>query len=177
MTEQPTGQLAFAAGYSSTDSLLFDVSVEQRNLRGQGQYLRAAISTSQYEKSVDIRFTEPRFLGRNLAAGFDLFSVRTDYLSESSFSNQRTGVALRSQFPLGASTSLGLTYTLRQDDTQISELPVQLADGSIVDQCDPAYIGRSVLCDQKGQFLTSVLSYSYMWDRREERCDQADQRL
>ncbi|HWA21626.1 MAG TPA: outer membrane protein assembly factor BamA [Caulobacterales bacterium] len=168
VTEQPTGQLAFAAGYSSTESLLFDVSVEQRNLRGQGQYLRAAISTSQYEKSVDIRFTEPRFLGRNLQAGFDLFSVRTDYLSQSSFSNQRTGGSLRTQFPLGASTSLGLTYTLRQDDTQISELPVTLSDGSIVDQCNPNYIGRSVLCDQKGQFLTSVLSYNYFWDRRND---------
>jgi outer membrane protein insertion porin family len=43
-----------------------------------------------------------------------------------------------------------------------------LSDGSIVDQCNPNYIGRSVLCDQKGQFLTSVLSYNYLWDRRND---------
>ncbi len=168
VTEEATGQLAFAAGYSSSDSFLFDVSVEQRNLRGQGQYLRARASTSQYQKTVDLRFTEPRFLGRNLSAGVDLFSIATDYLSESSYSNQATGASLRAGFPLGGTTNLGLTYTLREDDTQIAEADVTLADGSVVDQCDPSYIGRSVLCDQKGKFLTSVLSYSYSWDRRND---------
>ena len=80
--EESTGELSFAAGYSSADSLVFDVSVSERNLRGRGQYLRLRASTSQRRKQVDIRFTEPRFLGRNLAAGFDLFSLHTDYLTE-----------------------------------------------------------------------------------------------
>ncbi|CAN0444944.1 unnamed protein product, partial [Scytosiphon promiscuus] len=35
--EQPTGELSFAAGFSSVDAYLLDVSASQRNLRGRGQ--------------------------------------------------------------------------------------------------------------------------------------------
>ena len=60
----------------------------------------------------DIRFTEPRFLGRDLAAGFDLFSLRTDFSDQSSFTNQSTGLGLRASFPLTERTGMGLTYSL-----------------------------------------------------------------
>ena len=166
--EEATGQLSFAAGYSSYESLLFDVMVEQRNLRGQGQYLRLRASTSSISRTIELRFTEPRFLGRNLAAGFDLFSLRTDYLDQSSFANQATGGSLRASFPLAESLSLGLVYTLRQDDTEIAEYPVQLTDGTIVDQCDALNLSRSILCDQKGKFLTSVLGYTLNFDKRND---------
>jgi outer membrane protein insertion porin family len=167
--EQATGQLSFAAGYSSYESLLFDVMVEQRNLRGQGQYLRLRASTSAIQKTVELRFTEPRFLGRNLAAGFDLFTLRTDYLDQSSFANQATGGSLRASFPLTEAVSMGLTYTLRQDDTTIAEYPVVLSDGvTVVDQCDPLNVSRSILCDQSGKFVTSVASYALNWDKRND---------
>ena len=76
VTEQPTGELAFGAGFSSTDAFLVDFSISERNLRGRGQFLRFRVSASSRRQQIDIRFTEPRFLDRNLAAGFDLFQVR-----------------------------------------------------------------------------------------------------
>src|SRR5690606_15006647 len=90
--EESTGELAFAAGYSSQESFLFDVSITERNLRGRGQFLRLRASSSSQRQQVDLRFTEPRFLGRELAAGFDLYSLRTDFLDQSSFENQSTGI-------------------------------------------------------------------------------------
>lgn len=173
--EQPTGELAFAAGYSSNESFLFDVSVSERNLRGRGQFLRLRASASSQRQQVDLRFTEPRFLGRELAAGFDLYSLRTDFLDQSSFENQSTGLGLRASFPLTDRTSLGLTYTLVNDDTEIADIFVD-ADGSgpsdiILNQCDPAYLGRPLLCDQEGSFLTSVVGYSFNWDRRNDVVD------
>ncbi len=176
--EDTTGELAFAAGFSSTDSFLFDVSVSERNLRGRGQFVRLRASTSSRRQQVDIRFTEPRFMGRDLAAGVDIYTLRTDYLSESSFENQSTGFGLRASFPITDTTSLGLTYTLRVDDTQIANLLVDL-DGSsattndIVDQCSPAVPAtqRPLLCDQEGSFITSVLGYAFNWDRRNDPVD------
>jgi outer membrane protein insertion porin family len=166
--EEATGQLAFAAGYSSSESLMFDISVEQRNLRGQGQYLRLAASTSAISKSVDLRFTDPRFLGRNLSAGVQLFTLRTDFLDQSSFSNQSTGGSVTFGFPLAESMSLSTTYTLREDDTRVASYPVFLTDGSLVDQCSPANLARSVLCDQSGRFLTSLGSYQFTLDKRND---------
>ena len=90
-------------------------------MRGRGQFLRLRASSSSQRQQVDLRFTEPRFLGRELAAGFDLYSLRTDFLDQSSFENQSTGMGLRTGFPIAERTSLGLTYTLIQDDTEIAD--------------------------------------------------------
>ncbi|MBT9445067.1 MAG: outer membrane protein assembly factor BamA [Hyphomonadaceae bacterium] len=179
--EDTTGELAFAAGFSSTDNFLFDVSVSERNLRGRGQFLRLRASTSSRRQQVDIRFTEPRFLGRDLAAGFDLYTLRTDYLDESSFENQSTGAGLRASFPVTDSTGIGLTYTFRQDDTQIADSLIDLnTDGDnnitttptdLVDQCDIRNLSRPLLCEQEGTFLTSVFGYTFNWDKRNDPVD------
>jgi outer membrane protein insertion porin family len=167
--EQSTGELAFAAGYSSTESFLFDVSITERNLRGRGQFLRLRASSSSQRQQVDLRFTEPRFMGREVSAGFDLYSLRTDFLDQSSFENQSTGFGLRTGFRIGERTNLGLTYSLIQDDTTIADFFVDHDANPLtpdVNQCDPVNASRPLLCDQEGTFLTSVLGFAVNWDRR-----------
>lgn len=147
VTEQPTGELAFGIGYSSTDSFLVDFSVSERNLRGRGQFLRLRVSESSRRRQIDIRFTEPRFLDRNLAAGFDLFQVRSNFSREASFETESTGFSLRTGFPLTASVEGGLNYTLRNDE-------VRTFSG-----VSPA-IARAA-----GSRITSLVGYSVAWNR------------
>lgn len=169
--EESTGELAFAAGYSSTESFLFDVSVTERNLRGRGQFLRLRASSSRQRQQLDLRYTEPRFMGREISAGFDLYSLHTDFLDQSSFENQSTGLGLRAGFPTSENTSLGLTYSLIQDDTEIANIGVD-HDNNIntapVDQCSVLNPGRPLLCDQEGTFLTSLMGFTVNWDRRNQ---------
>ena len=167
--EQSTGEFAFAAGYSSTESFLFDVSVTERNLRGRGQFLRLRASSSSQRQQLDLRFTEPRFMGREIAAGFDIYSLRTDFLSQSSFENQSTGIGLRTGFRIGERTNLGLTYSLVQDDTEIADIFIDHDSNFLtpdVNQCDPVNLTRPLLCDQEGTFITSVVGFQVNWDRR-----------
>lgn len=169
--EESTGELAFAAGYSSQESFLFDVSITERNLRGRGQFLRLRATSSSQRQQVDLRFTEPRFLGRELAAGFDLYSLRTDFLDQSSFENQSTGIGLRASFPTSERTSVGLTYNLVQDETEIADVYVDHDNNPttpVINQCDPDNLQRSFLCEQEGSFLTSVVGVTFNWDRRNE---------
>ncbi len=147
VSEQATGELAFGAGFSSADSFLVDLSISERNLRGRGQFLRFRVALSSRREQVDIRFTEPRFLDRNLAAGIDLFTVRSNFITEASFETQSTGFSLRAGFPTTRSTNLGLQYTLRTDDVRIF-----------------AGANQSLL-NQSGSRITSVLNYSLRWDR------------
>ncbi|RKR02746.1 outer membrane protein assembly factor BamA [Maricaulis maris] len=147
VTEQPTGELAFGAGFSSTDAFLIDLSISERNLRGRGQFLRFRISASSNRESLDIRFTEPRFLDRNLAAGFDLFRVNSDFLSEASFQTESTGASLRLGFPVTASTNLQLGYTYRTDNVLVYTS------------------ASSALLNQAGSRATSVLTYTLNWSR------------
>jgi outer membrane protein insertion porin family len=145
------------------------VSLTERNLRGRGQFLRLRASSSSQRQQLDLRFTEPRFMGREVSAGFDLYSLRTDFLDQSSFENQSTGIGLRTGFRIGERTSLGLTYSLINDDTQIADAFVDHDSNVLtpeVEQCDPVNGARPLLCDQEGTFLTSVFGFSVNWDRR-----------
>ncbi|MEM1035326.1 MAG: outer membrane protein assembly factor BamA [Pseudomonadota bacterium] len=126
--EQPTGELAFSAGFSSVDAFLIDLSVSERNLRGRGQTAVARISASDRQQLVDVRFREPRFLDRNLSAGIDLFSTRSDFLDVSNFETQTIGGGVSFGFPLTENTGLGLRYRLQSDEINVRDLPIIITD-------------------------------------------------
>jgi outer membrane protein insertion porin family len=152
--EQPTGELAFSAGYSSIDKMVIDMSIVQRNFRGRGQNLRARVSTGSLRRNIDFSFTEPRFLGRNLAAGVDLYSYRYDFSDYSGYITEQTGFSLRTAFPLSLNSSLGLRYSLRSDNIDVSGI-----------DCTGV---NSVLCSQSGSRLTSLIGYTWALDRRND---------
>ncbi len=147
VVEQPTGELAFGAGFSSTDAFLVDFSISERNLRGRGQFLRLRVSASSRRQQIDIRFTEPRFLDRNLAAGFDLFQVRSDFSREASFETESTGFSLRAGFPLTRAVQAGISYTLRNDEVRTF--------GGVSSSIERA----------QGSRVTSLMGYSLSWNR------------
>ncbi|MCA8902035.1 MAG: outer membrane protein assembly factor BamA [Hyphomonas sp.] len=122
--EQPTGELSFAAGFSSVDAYLIDLSASQRNLRGRGQSVVARVSSSSRQQVVDLRFTEPRFLDRNLSAGIDAFATRQDFEEFSDFTSETYGTGVRVAFPLTERMQLGLSYRLQYDDVQITDRDV-----------------------------------------------------
>ena len=108
--EQPTGELSFGAGYSTSEGIIGDISVTERNLMGKGQYVRLGFSGSLDRAQVDFSFTEPYFLDRNLAAGFDIFHKEVDLQSVASFNQRDTGGNIRLGFPLYENTQMGLRY-------------------------------------------------------------------
>lgn len=164
--EQPTGELSFSAGFSSADAFLVDLSITQRNLRGRGQLMRFVIRGSSNRREIDLRFTEPRFLGRNLAAGVELFDVTLDFLDEAGFRQSRTGGLISLAFPVTEYTSLSTRYSLRTEDV---EVPTGTCTGNPSTQAANA----SSLCDPTtglpyGQRLSSILGYTFAWDRRND---------
>ncbi len=129
VTEQSTGELSFAAGFSSVDAYLFDLSASQRNLRGRGQSVVARTSLSSRQQVVDLRFTEPRFLDRNLSAGIDLFATKQDFEEFTGFTSETIGGGVRVAFPLTDRMQLGLSYRLQADDVNIADRNI-IIDGA-----------------------------------------------
>ncbi|MGY8986081.1 MAG: outer membrane protein assembly factor BamA [Sphingomonadales bacterium] len=117
--EQSTGELSMGLGYSNFDKFMIDFSISERNLLGKGQELRLSTSYSARSKNVNLGFTEPYFLGRNMAAGVDLFRQTYDSRTESSFKTDSTGGSLRFGFALSEYIRLFERYTLRRDDVDI----------------------------------------------------------
>ncbi len=112
LLEQSTGELSFGAGYSTSEGVIGDISVSERNLLGRGQFLRLRLAGSQERMQIDLSFTEPRFLDRNLAAGFDLFHKDVNLSSASAFRTKTTGGSLRVGFPITENLWLTNSYTL-----------------------------------------------------------------
>lgn len=119
--EQSTGSFSIGVGISSTENFILDLSVEERNLMGRGQFLRFRVQASSRTRQVDIRFTQPYFLGRNLAAGVSLFNQRTNF-RESGFIRNRTGLGLNAGFQISEYGRGGLNYLLTFDDVTIDTI-------------------------------------------------------
>jgi len=158
VTEQPTGELSFSAGYSSVDQLVIDLGVTERNFRGRGEDVRARVSIGSIRQQVDFSFTEPRFLGRNLNAGYDAYYYKYDLTQFSAYKTTSLGTGVRLNFPLSLNSIGSLSYTIHTDDVEI----------------DPAFCSASSLlvspslCGQRGNFLTSRVGYGYRLDRRND---------
>jgi outer membrane protein insertion porin family len=112
LVEQSTGELSFGAGYSTSEGMIGDVSISERNLLGRGQFLRLRLAGSQERMQIDLSFTEPRFLDRNLAAGFDLFHKDVNLSSASAFRTRTTGGSVRLAFPITENLWLTNSYSL-----------------------------------------------------------------
>jgi len=166
--EKPTGELQVSAGYSSLEQFILSLSVTQRNFRGKGQELRLSASISSYSKSVQLGFTEPYLLGRNLALAFDLF--RKDYNSfnytntntrNQLYSSTSTGGQVRVGFAITEFWQASLRYGLSYDQISLNTSD-QYFSTNPLDQtrfCDPLKAGR-YLCDQLGNYFTSSIGYT-----------------
>ncbi len=135
VVEQPTGELSFGLGYSTSEGVIGDISITERNLMGKGQYVRLGFSGSLERAQVDFGFTEPHFLDRNLAAGFDLFYKTVDLTQQASFQERDAGGDLRLGFPIAENTQMGLRYKFDQETifgvTKNASLAVKDSEGTV----------------------------------------------
>jgi outer membrane protein insertion porin family len=161
--EQSTGELSLGLGFSTSDGPLIDASIRERNFLGRGQDIRIGTVLSFRSQQVDLSYTEPYFLDRNIAAGWDLFEVKT-----SPTSNFFTGVTpAYVQFSYGGSLRAGYQiaenlrqtwkYTARSDD--ITDVQ---SDASLFIQL------------QAGTHVTSEIGQVLLYDRRDNRQDPTD---
>ena len=155
--EQPTGELSVGAGFSSVDSFVVNLGVTERNFRGRGQNVVARIEWGSLRQQIDFRFTEPKFLGRDLRAGFDAFHSRYDLSEYSSYDYRSTGGGLRLSYPLNAYTLLTTRYYLKSDEIIVPS-----------NFCAIGGSRSNALCDQVGSFMNSAAGYSLFVDRRND---------
>lgn len=154
--EQSTGEISFGIGFSTAESIIGDVGIRERNLLGRGQDLRFGVTASGRSTEFDIAFTEPYFLDRDVAAGFDLFRIERS-LDESSFDELRFGGVLRASYSLQPDLTQSVNYRLEQ--TEIKD----------VDEDASRFIS-----DQEGTRVVSQFGQTLTYDKRDNRLDPRD---
>ncbi|WP_311270551.1 outer membrane protein assembly factor BamA [Sphingobium sp. WCS2017Hpa-17] len=168
--EKSTGELSLSAGFSSLERFIVSASITQRNFRGKGQELRTSVNYSAYSKSVEVGFTEPYFMDKNIALGGDIyrrdlnsFRYLTSNTRDTTYEQSTTGFQIRAGVPITEYMSLALRYSLNFDDVTLDK-DTYYTDGA----CDPLLAGR-YLCDAIGKRTTSSLGYSLIYDTRDNR--------
>jgi outer membrane protein insertion porin family len=151
--EQATGDLSFAAGFSTDSGPLGSITLRERNLLGRGQDVSVGFTLSAKSSQLNLSFTEPYFLDRDLSAGFDIFRTQTQN-DESSFDLDRIGGSLRAGYDLYPDVRQVWTYTLEHEDIH-----------NVDDDAAP-----QVQADQ-GTDLESSIGQSLRWDTRDKRFD------
>lgn len=148
--EKSTGSLSVGAGYSSTSGPLGEFSISEANLLGKGQSLRFKTSIAAEKTRFDISFTEPYFLDRELAAGFDLYKISEDLQDTSSYDISRIGAVLRASYPFSDYMTQSWSYKI--DQTNVENV-----------QSDASTLIKS----QEGEEITSSITHGLVYDKRD----------
>jgi len=150
VNEKSTGELSFGAGFSTNDGAIGNVSVRERNLLGRGQDLRLGYQKSSRVGQLDLGFTEPYFMGRDVAAGFDLFNIVNNRQSESSFQSESNGGAVRASYSITEHLRHNIKYSFKT--VNVSDVEVGAS---------------TFITQQEGSNTTSMVTNTFFYDRRD----------
>jgi outer membrane protein insertion porin family len=121
--EQSTGEFSFSGGYSTSDGLMGEVSVQERNLLGEGYFARAAVQYGQYARGFDVSFADPYFLGYRLSLGTSIFDKEQTSAIYTSYLSKTYGLTESLGFPITDNLTMQLRYSIyRQELTLPSYL-------------------------------------------------------
>ncbi|TGQ47829.1 MULTISPECIES: outer membrane protein assembly factor BamA [unclassified Mesorhizobium] len=126
VVEKSTGEFSVGAGYSTggdTPGPSVEGSITERNFLGRGQFIKIAAGGGKDSRDYSFSFTEPYFLGRRIAAGFDVYQQTRNY---DDYDSETVGATVRFGLPITDNISTQLAYNIAQEKYKLD------------DDCDPA---------------------------------------
>lgn len=157
VAEKSTGSLSIGGGFSSDVGPLAEIGVQERNLLGQGQTLSLSFRLAADASQLNLKYTEPYFLDREIQAGFDAFRRTRDEQDTSSFDSEETGFGLRGG------------YAITEDLYQRWGYELNFQEVKNVDSYASIFV-RS----QEGEETLSQVSHTLTYDKRDSRFNTTD---
>lgn len=149
--EQSTGSINFGLGFSSAVGPTGEISIQEANFLGRGQFARARLRVAEDSQIVDLTFEEPAFLDRDLRLGLNAFYRDEDLDDESSFEITSIGFIPSIAFPVSEPGRLRLFYEISNDDIR-----------DLDDNVSP------LIKEDEGNKLTSAIGFRYTHDLRDD---------
>lgn len=120
--ETQMGRMSVGASFSSIDKLVgfFEISHGNFDMNdwppvGDGQKINLRAEIGSERRDVSLSFTEPWFLDRRLALGFDIYSRESQYLS-GDYDQKNLGGSVSLTQPLGGFKRLRTAYSIENYD-------------------------------------------------------------
>lgn len=115
VVEKSTGEFSIGAGYSTggeNEGVNVEGAITERNFLGRGQYIKLSASGGANARDFTLSFTEPYFLGRRIAAGFDIYRQTRNYTN---YDSELTGGSIRFGLPITEALTTQVAYNLSQE--------------------------------------------------------------
>ncbi|MCX6867807.1 MAG: outer membrane protein assembly factor BamA [Verrucomicrobia bacterium] len=170
--EKATGQVGVGLGFSSIDSIVGFVTLEQSNFdlfhpwnfTGGGQRFAMNLRAGSQRSEFSVSLVEPWFMDRQLALGGELFYKESSYFSDY-YDQKNVGGAISLRKPLGPKSSIKGEYRLENVNIDSSVDATDIYPGGP----DGPSGANSQLSEEKigGDFLRSALSVNYLYDSRD----------
>ena len=157
VTERSTGQFTVGAGFSSLDGAIGSIGIKESNLFGEAKELSLNLGLSTRKSEIDLSFTDPYFLNKDLAAGIDIFNIRRNQKTYSGYKHNIIGFKLRTGFEIIDNLRYFSSYTLKRD---------KIHD---IDNDTSIYIQA-----QEGKRVTSVIGQALQYDELNDRINPTD---
>ncbi|MDM7457930.1 MAG: outer membrane protein assembly factor BamA [Paracoccus sp. (in: a-proteobacteria)] len=146
--EQPTGSLSFGASYGVNAGVGLNASLTEQNFLGRGQSVGVQISTASGDRTGQLNFSEPFFLGRNLRFSISVNYNETESLN-ADYDTRTVGLRPSLEFPVSQNGRLELRYRISKDTIR-----------NVDEESSPLVQGDA------GSRVNSSFGYSYNWDSR-----------
>jgi outer membrane protein insertion porin family len=170
--ERSTGQVGVGLGFSSIDSIVGFLTLEQANFdlfnpwnfTGGGQRFSTSLRIGSERSEASISLVEPWFMDRQLALGTELFYKQSTYFSDW-YEQTNAGFAVSLRKPLGPKSSIRGEYRIEN-----VEIDSEIDSTDYIDENFPGDNGsNSELSQEKigGDFLRSALAVNYVYDSRD----------
>ncbi len=164
--EKATGSVGVGVGFSSIDSIVGFLTLEQSNFditnpwnfTGGGQRFAMNLRAGSEQSEFNVSVTEPWFMDQQLALGTELFYKESSYFSDY-YDQTNVGGAVSLRKPFGPKGSLKAEYRLEQIEIDSSVGPLDYGGKGNLSELSEAQIG--------GDYLRSALSLNYIYDSRD----------
>ena len=147
VAERPTGLFSIGGGYSSVDSFVGTIDLQQNNFLGRGWQVGFKIRAGATSQQGTISVTDPWFLDTPVSVGVDLYKQFRQYTE---YDYETLGGGPRMSYPFWDYWRWFAAYRLSQD--KISNVNAE---------------SESLLGDQVGTTITSLVSFSLTRDSRD----------
>jgi outer membrane protein insertion porin family len=116
--DQSTGSFQVGGGYTTDQGggFIASVSMTEKNFLGRGQYLKASVGGGVDDRTVNLSFTEPYFLGRRMSLGFDVFYNQAKDTDFRPYNMDSWGGTVRLGLPITDDFNVQFNYKLVQRD-------------------------------------------------------------
>jgi len=121
VVDKSTGEFSVGAGYTTggdSPGPSVEGAITERNFLGRGQFIKFSAGGGQNSRDYQFSFTEPYFLGRRIAAGFDIYRRTREY---DDYDSESTGATVRFGLPITDTLSSQIAYNIVSEEYNLED--------------------------------------------------------